>query len=551
MHLQTFRQNLAACNPLNHRFAMLFLLLLSTFMAGTKVHAQELPRYSCVSKQFNSSQWMNQYQRKYDAKGVVTQKGQYHPLSIAFYGIMNYDDYLLSKDTTAYRHILNQFRYFLSDSNLTWIDERKGAGLPYRTNFKDLKAPWYSGMTQGVAISFMLRYHALTKDARALELAQKFAYFMLKPADKGGTIAKTPEGDTWIEEYPNSKQSQQVLNGFINGLIGLYEYTLYFPKDTLAKRIHDESFSAMLRAFPIYDTHEWTNYNRNSSAVTNQYMRYQLTQLDHLFEIYKEQKLMRQMKIWSFFAHQKFDKELKFYKNPIYQFGFKMLNNGTLEALQDSLFFARGFKALAHVDIGRKPKESPLPYLWLKKKAFRLTLRNPSSYLIIRLDSLDKNFHIDGIALDENEAPVDVELNLIDNNLHVKSCLPFTQLTLDARGNRLKSYRIKGIDWLDTDNIFVPKFLFDTLSGNFKLLKNSTYRVNYETRNICDFTLFYKFSDKEGPTLKRAHWRADQFIEDPRQPFVPPVDGYYKFFYAFRYLQPKPSFQGFKIEAVN
>jgi hypothetical protein len=126
---------------------------------------------------------------------------------------------------------------------------------------------------------------------------KQIAAFMLRMKENGGTLGRTPEGYLWIEEYPNSKNAPQVLNGFINGLIGLAEYLEVFPGDTAAKRVHTESYNALVKTLHKYDTPDWTHYSRTNKRVTNQYMRYEIAQMQHLFVYYGDSTFYRQMMI--------------------------------------------------------------------------------------------------------------------------------------------------------------------------------------------------------------------------------------------------------------
>src|SRR4026207_139968 len=89
-----------------------FLCLACYIYCHPTALAQTVPRYTSLSKHFDTDLWLPQFERKLDTNGVVVQKKAYHPLSIAFYGIMNYEDYLTSKDSVAWRHVHDQFRYF-------------------------------------------------------------------------------------------------------------------------------------------------------------------------------------------------------------------------------------------------------------------------------------------------------------------------------------------------------------------------------------------------------------------------------------------------------
>lgn len=267
-------------------------------------YSQELKHYSCFIDRVDVDQWLKNGNRQLDDEGIIKNNGHYHPLGVVHFGVLNYYAFLERGDSTYYQHFINQVKYFKDTSKYDILFDGKGIGLPYTFNFHDLKAPWYSGMTQGYALSYLLRYRQLTNDKTITPIIEKIAYQMIQPEKEGGTIGKTPEGYTFIEEYPNGN-SKEVFNGFVNGLIGLKEYCDFFPGDTLARRIHDESYAAMIKTMGNYDVVDWSNYNRGGAKCSIKYMRYEIFELKHLFEIYGDSAILDQLKLWSYYGHNK------------------------------------------------------------------------------------------------------------------------------------------------------------------------------------------------------------------------------------------------------
>jgi hypothetical protein len=307
-------------------------LILAVIFNAQFAYLQELTRYHMYSDHFDIEAYTKQYERTFDAEGIIKQKNEYHALTISLYGIMCYDAYVQTKDVTYLKAVENQYKYFKDTSKYDLLFNEKGIGLPYKFKFNDLAPPWYSGLTQGIATSFLLRYAELKNSPEALDLAQKVAYLMLVPVENGGTLSKTPEGGLWIEEYPNTKKSKHVLNGFFNGLVGLKEYIDFFPEDTMARRIHNEVYHSFKSTISEYDNAKnWSSYDRNNKSISVAYLRIQLTQLDHLYAIYRDDFLLKQMMIWGRMMIGKTDKELKFYLNPNYQFTVGLTPNSTNE----------------------------------------------------------------------------------------------------------------------------------------------------------------------------------------------------------------------------
>lgn len=277
------------------------LMLLTCTLRG-----QRLQRYSCLVDRTDVVAWEADSTLGYDDNGILQVKEKYHPLTIARYGMLCLYKFRETADSSWYGKLIAQVRYF-RDPHLTHtILDGQGIGLPYLDNYKDMKPPWISGMAQGYAVSFLLRYYELTGDQSILPRIKKIALPLLTPAKNGGTLSRTPEGGLWIEEYPRSIQSPNVMNGFINGLIGLREYCMFFPEDRRASRIHDECMQTLINSFPIFDRPNWTNYNRRwIYPARNLYVRFQIFQLRHLYELTRNRLFFRQMMLWSMFLHTK------------------------------------------------------------------------------------------------------------------------------------------------------------------------------------------------------------------------------------------------------
>jgi heparosan-N-sulfate-glucuronate 5-epimerase len=545
------------------RFLAEFVLIVCLFFLGAFACAQTLPRYTCLTKQFHTQKWMLQYSRLLDLDGVIMQKMEHHPLSIAFFGIMNYEDYLRTGDTIAYWHVRNQFKYFADTSHMDYTEDGLGAGLPYLKDHRDLKAPWYSGMTQGVAISFLLRYYALTQDARALTLAKQLAHFMLQPVDSGGTIGKTLEGEPWIEEYPGSLRSPQVLNGFINGLIGLYEYCEFFPEDTLARKIHDACYASLRVSLPLYDSAIWTNYDRRGQPCTYQYIRYEIAQLEHLLEIYGERQFWRQMMIWSLFAYNRLDTEISFYHNPRYQFGdrLKQHGDGSLFTEWDFYKVLKPAKEYIIVDPKRKQDTLGLPLILRRKQRIRLDFPKPLHFIRLELDGPapvqvlvpapmglqspkeDKKGRGEMIWIPlEAQGKSQVAVN--GNSMDIVSAVPIQRLILQSQSKA--DVLLHEVLVQNEDSQALPMFLFDTLSAHFNLEQGKSYRILYEVENIADLHLFYRHA-AESIGVPWAPWREHNVITDISKPFIAPETGEYAFFLCFPFLLPHPRFAGLDV----
>jgi len=89
--------------------------------------------------------------------------------------------------------------------------------------YPELRAPWVSALSQGVAISALVRGHRLFADESLLQMAGCCFDALDRPIDRGGVKFVDSCGHLWFEEYPTSPPLH-VLNGFIFALWGVLDY---------------------------------------------------------------------------------------------------------------------------------------------------------------------------------------------------------------------------------------------------------------------------------------------------------------------------------------
>jgi heparosan-N-sulfate-glucuronate 5-epimerase len=138
-------------------------------------------------------------------------------------------------------------------------DER-GLGFPhdYAVPKYGLTPGWRSGMTQGEAISVLLRAHAATGEDRYRDAASAaFGPFTAETPDGG--VVRTLDGSLVIEEYP-AAQPTAVLNGWIFGLLGLHELTLVDDRAVVADTFA-RTRAGLLALLPRYDVGWWSCYS--------------------------------------------------------------------------------------------------------------------------------------------------------------------------------------------------------------------------------------------------------------------------------------------------
>lgn len=154
-----------------------------------------------------------------------------HPVAQIQYGLINLNSYRLTKNR-AYLDIA----VANAQRNIDRKVESAGAWYyPYDFDFavhgdttETLKAPWYSAMAQGQALSLFVRLYEYTKDEK-WKAAADATFASLRQAPEGtAPFASRVDGSgrLWFEEYPRYPvaDSEQVLNGHIYAMYGLHDY---------------------------------------------------------------------------------------------------------------------------------------------------------------------------------------------------------------------------------------------------------------------------------------------------------------------------------------
>jgi hypothetical protein len=152
-------------------------------------------------------------------------------------------------------------------AQINWLVRNQTPDGRWLTYFRWGKQPlpWWSGMAQGMAISALLRAYALTADPTYLTAIERARDTLRRSVQqKGVTQTLTVSGTRFvvIQEYLPGYE-QNVLNGWIFALVGLYEEALYLHDETAAFEFYgpDRGVKAVRALLPYYDTGSWTFYS--------------------------------------------------------------------------------------------------------------------------------------------------------------------------------------------------------------------------------------------------------------------------------------------------
>ncbi|GGS28628.1 D-glucuronyl C5-epimerase family protein [Actinokineospora fastidiosa] len=154
-----------------------------------------------------------------------------HPVAQAQDGLMALSDHRLTGEARYLQRALADAqrlveRRVLSDGG--WYHpypfDFSLHGLPGAT----MRAPWFSGMAQGQALSLFTRLHQVTGEQWWRDAAEAtFTSFRNAPAQGLPSVVDIDSaGYLWLEEYPRwpTADSDRTLNGHVFAAFGLYDY---------------------------------------------------------------------------------------------------------------------------------------------------------------------------------------------------------------------------------------------------------------------------------------------------------------------------------------
>jgi D-glucuronyl C5-epimerase C-terminus len=140
-----------------------------------------------------------------------------------------------------------------------------GIAWEYLFRFDGGKPPWTSGLSQGTALQVLARAWSRFKEPALLSAAQQ-AVGIFETAPASGVQVKTAAGSEYAE-YTYAP-SDRILNGFIQALVGLYDYT-QITKDPLGLQLFEAGDAEARAEVPHYDTGAWSLYDQYSESNLN------------------------------------------------------------------------------------------------------------------------------------------------------------------------------------------------------------------------------------------------------------------------------------------
>ena len=200
---------------------------------------------------------------------------RYNPCVIADYGLESWERYLDGGAPRSRDIFLKQAEWLAAEQEQGKWRYR----FDWQLRTRGLRSGWISAISQGKAISLLLRAGQETSDERFLRAARDGLEVFGVGIDQGG-VAAAVDGGTWFEEYPNPEQPGHVLNGHIWALFGLWD-AFRATGSEQARRWFDQGVAALEANVARYDTGYWVLYELlpEMPLVNSSYMHFQIDQL--------------------------------------------------------------------------------------------------------------------------------------------------------------------------------------------------------------------------------------------------------------------------------
>lgn len=200
-----------------------------------KRHGYELRALAEEELPYNSSEPLDldDPARPVDAAGVQVYERDgerhFHPVGMAQYGLAALNGHRVTGNPEYLRRAEANAQGLLDHAERA----RGGVYFPYTFDFElfgdeddTIRAPWWSAMAQGQALSLFTRLHATTGEQRWMDAAQLTFTTFLRPrsAHRPWIMHVDRSRYLWLEEYAGNTAPLLVFNGHVFAIWGLYDY---------------------------------------------------------------------------------------------------------------------------------------------------------------------------------------------------------------------------------------------------------------------------------------------------------------------------------------
>lgn len=225
---------------------------------------------------------------------------QYNPIAIAQWGLGNYNIWHETKSNHHYKNFINCADWLVENLESNNFGYKVWMHL-FDFEYRDtLRAPWYSGLAQGQGISVLIRALKETNDSKYKQAVDEAIKVFDVSTDSGGVNYVDSSGDSWIEEYIVHPPTH-ILNGFIWGLWGLYDYGTFMNDEKVLIK-YNSYVDTLIKNLDKYDTGFWSLYEHSGTwlgmIASTFYHKLHIVQLKVLYQLTKIKKFSETSEKW-------------------------------------------------------------------------------------------------------------------------------------------------------------------------------------------------------------------------------------------------------------
>jgi len=289
----------------------LIRVLVIIILAVVATHYLE-PYQTELVKKVRNLVYYGQFSRFNEEKDSITtnykfsDKPMVNPVHNAQKALLDAETHLILKYFENKKEYLNKENHVIDEKNILkiadWfigfykpetINGVEVVRLPYNFYYPsyDLKAPWYSGMAQGLALVVQMAAYDLTKDEKYLNFGRLLANLYDVKVKNGGVKVEVENG-YWYEEYADSTMEESkyplVLNGHNYALDGLFWLEQFDGENKKWKELLNKGILAVEGNIQKYDANFWSYYGLCHSYANYGYHQVHIDQLNRLANFYGE-----------------------------------------------------------------------------------------------------------------------------------------------------------------------------------------------------------------------------------------------------------------------
>jgi hypothetical protein len=211
-----------------------------------------------------------------------------HPVRQALTAIRMADGYRLTGDSTYLDRATRNAGRLLTRAT----PSGRALFFPYPYSFalhgnpnEVLRAPWYSAMAQGLALTAFVRLHEVTGEQQWRDAADAtFESLKIRgPRSAPWVVHLDGSGYLWLEEYPFPPKPDRTINGHLFAAIGLYDYW-QLTRDPTAKLLVQGALTTVRHYLPAWRRPGWVSRYCLAHAV--QSTHYHLVHTELAYDIY-------------------------------------------------------------------------------------------------------------------------------------------------------------------------------------------------------------------------------------------------------------------------